>query len=107
MMGVPVNTATILIGDNQSVQTSGSTPSSSLSKKHLAIAYHKIRESVAAGIMLFAWIESILNIADLLNKPLNGMRHMSLTSYWLFGKGQWFAKGSIKDASIDEHSDGN
>ena len=106
MMGVPINTSTILIGDNRSVQTSGSTPSSSLSKKHLAIAYHKIRESVAAGIMLFAWITSSMNIADLLTKPLNGMKHRSLTSYWLFGKGQWFAKGSIKDAANDEPNDG-
>ena len=107
MMGVPINTATILIGDNQSVQTSGSKPSSSLAKKHLAIAYHKIRESLAAGIMLFAWIESILNIADLLTKPLNGMRHRSLTSYWLFGKGRWFPKWSIKeDPTHDEDNVG-
>ena len=94
MMGVPVTTSTILVGDNRSVQTSGSQPSSPLSKKHLSIAYHKIRETVAAGIMTFAWIGTNLNLADLLTKPLNGQRHRSLTSYFLFGKGQSFMKGS-------------
>ena len=102
MMGVPITTATLLIGDNKSVHVSGSTPSSSLSKKHLAISYHKIRETVAAGVMLFAWIGSLLNIADLLTKPLNGMRHRSLTSYWLFGKGQWFVKGSNNESAEDK-----
>ena len=81
---------------------SGSTPSSSLSKRHLAISYHKIRETVAAGIILFAWIGTLLNIADLLTKPLNGMRHRSLTSYWLFGKGQWFVKGKNNESASSE-----
>ena len=62
MMGVPINTFTVLIGDNSSVQISASTPSSSLTKKHLAIAYHRIRELVAAGITLFLWIGTLFNL---------------------------------------------
>ena len=101
MMGVPINTSTVLIGDNRSVQISASTPSSSLTKKHLAISYHKIRESVAAGITLFLWIGTLFNIADLLTKALNGQRHRSLTSYLLFGRGEKFMKGSNSNDVLD------
>ena len=105
MMGVPIDNATLIVGDNRSVQTSGSKPSSSLSKKHLSIAYHKVRENVAAGIIIFAWIGTKFNIADLLTKPLNGMSFRSLTSFWIFGKGLcWFAKGSVKSKSDDYES---
>ena len=103
MMGVPVIPSTILIGDNKLIQTSGSLPSSPLSKKHLAIAYHKIREAVAASIMTFVWIGTLLNIADLLTKPLNGMRHRSLTKAFMFCKGGWLEKGSI-NSEADEDS---
>jgi len=40
MLGVPVEGASALLGDNQSVITSCSLPSSNLKKKHNAIAYH-------------------------------------------------------------------
>ena len=107
MLGVPVNTATILVGDNRSVQISGSTPSSSLTKKHLAIAYHKIREAVAATIILFVWIKSSINIADLLTKALNGQKHRSLTSHLLFGRGESFVKGSDKNDPNDSKDSPN
>ena len=98
VMGVPVTISTILVGDNCLVQTSGSKPSSSLMKKHLSIVYHKIRETVAAGIMLFAWIGTVDDLADLVTKPLNRL----LTSYILFGKVKWLTKGSNKKKSNDE-----
>lgn len=95
MLGVPIENATLLIGDNRSVQTSGSIPSSTISKKHLSIAYHKVRENVAAGVIIFAWIGTQYNIADLLTKPLNGVLFRSLTAFILFGKGvSWLVKGS-------------
>ena len=43
-------------------------PSSSLKKKHNAIAYHKVRESVAAGIVQIHHIEGKENVADILTK---------------------------------------
>ena len=95
MMGTPITTSSVLLGDNRSVQTSGSQPSSQLSKKHLAIAFHKVRETVAAGILLFWWVSTIFNIADLLTKALNGQKHWSLTSYYTFGKKMDPMKGVI------------
>ena len=51
MLGVPVKSASPLLGDNQSIITSCTLPSSNLKKKHNAIAYHRIREAMAAGIL--------------------------------------------------------
>jgi hypothetical protein len=42
-----------------------------LKKKHNAIAYHRVRESIAAGIIRFFHIPSTKNLADILTKPLN------------------------------------
>ena len=49
MLGVPINDANIMLGDNQSTITSCTIPSSNLKKRHNAIAYHRVRESVAAS----------------------------------------------------------
>lgn len=45
-------------------------PSSQLKKKHNAIAYHRVREAIAAGIVRFVHIPSAENFADCLTKPL-------------------------------------
>ena len=58
MLGVPVQDASGLLGDNQSVITSCSIPFSNLKKKHNAIAYHRIREAVAAGIVKLKYVKS-------------------------------------------------
>ena len=49
-----------------------SVPSSILKKKHCTINYHRVRESIAAGIVRFFHIPSYKNIADYLTKPLAG-----------------------------------
>ena len=97
MLGVPIHTSCILLGDNKSVQISTSLPSSSLNKKHNAIACHKIREAAAAGIIVFAWICTFFNLADVLTKPLGGKAFVSLTWFLLFGKGTMFTMGSDKN----------
>ena len=71
MIGVEVNEPSILLVDNQSVVTNATLPSSCLKKKHNAIAYHKVREAVAAEIIRIAYIKSWENWADILTKPLS------------------------------------
>ena len=97
MLGVPIHTSCVLLGDNKSVQISTSLPSSSLNKKHNAIAYHKVREAAAAGILVFVWICTFFNLADVLTKPLGGKAFVSLTWFLLFGKGTMFTMGSDKN----------
>jgi hypothetical protein len=41
-----------------------------LKKKHNAIAYHRVREAIAARIMRFAYIKNEKNVINVLEKPL-------------------------------------
>lgn len=70
MLGVPIEGPSMLLGDNASVIASASVPSSPLRKKHNAIAYHQVREAIAAKIIRFAKINSKHNLSDCLTKPL-------------------------------------
>ena len=49
MMGIPVSEPAFIRGDNKSVLSNTSIPSSVLSKKSNSIAYHAVREGVAKG----------------------------------------------------------
>src|SRR5687768_16592573 len=70
MLGVPLEETSLLIGDNMSVILNTTLPFSMLKKKHNVIAYHKVREAIAAKIINFAHIDSKLHVADILTKPL-------------------------------------
>jgi hypothetical protein len=70
MMGVPVHGPTLMKGDNMAVVLNTTVPSSQLKKKHNAIAYHRVREAIAAGIIQFVHIPTGENYADCLTKPL-------------------------------------
>ena len=84
MLGVPINDASIVLGDNQSTITSATIPSSNLKKKHNAIAYHRIREAVAAGIVNLFHVPSEDNLADAFTKPLGGHKLRGLFQRFLF-----------------------
>jgi hypothetical protein len=83
MLGVPIDGPTDLLGDNKSVITNCSIPSSTLKKKHNAIAYHRVREAVAAGVIRLGHIPSQSNIADILTKPLGPQVHYPLMKDFL------------------------
>ena len=70
MFGVPVDGPARVMCDNQSVVKNGSFPESALRKKHCSIAYHIVRESIAAERMLLYWESSNSNLADLFTKVL-------------------------------------
>ena len=83
MMGVPLDGPTLMYCDNESVTKNASIPISTMSKKHDAICYHKIRESVVAGWLQIAWIKSENNLADLFTKVLNRVRRQDLIKHML------------------------
>ena len=70
MMGIPVVETTFVYGDNKSVLCNTSIPDSTLKKKSQSIAYHFVREGAARGEWRTAYINTHLNPADLLTKPL-------------------------------------
>ena len=84
MLGVQVNEPTLMLCDNKSVVINTSIPSSQLKKKHNAIAYHRVREAIAANIVRIAHVPSAENVADVLTKPLPGPAYESLVYPWLF-----------------------
>ena len=63
-----------MFGDNKSVVTSSTVPHSLLSKRHNILSYHRVREAIAAKILVFHWCDSSQNKSDILSK------------YWEFSK---------------------
>lgn len=78
MFGIPIEGEARVLCDNESVVKSSSYPESSLKKKHCSVAYHKVRENVAAGKVLIYYEESKWNLADLLTKPLSASKRRPL-----------------------------
>ena len=52
MMGIPIDGSASVFCDNMSVVMNTTHPESMLKKKHNAIAYHRVHETIAAGIIL-------------------------------------------------------
>jgi len=67
-LGVPLKGKGYLFGDNESVVQSGSVPHSRLNKRHNALSYHRVREAIAAGILIFTHVKGQLNPSDILSK---------------------------------------
>ena len=78
MMGIPLAGPARVMCDNQSVVISGSFPESTLKKKHCSIAYHRVREAVAAGKLLIYYERTASNIADLFTKVLTANKRFPL-----------------------------
>ena len=86
-MGVALDGPSWLLGDNKSVIDSSTVPSSMLNKQHNALAYHKVRATVAVGFLRFCWINGKQNAADVLTKYLPYSVFRPLIEPLLFWKG--------------------
>ena len=78
MMGVPVTEPSRIYCDNESVVKNTTFPESALKKKHCSIAYHRIRESVAAEKIIIFHENTSTNLADLFTKVLPFERRSKL-----------------------------
>ena len=54
--------------DNRSVVTSATLPHSTLTKRRNILAFHRVREAIAAKLISFYWIQSAYNLSDMLSK---------------------------------------
>ena len=68
MLGIPMDGPAWMFGDNLSVINSSTIPSSTLKKRHHFLAYHRVREAIAAGILRFAHISGKENPSDILTE---------------------------------------
>jgi hypothetical protein len=78
MFGVPIEGSANVFCDNESVVKSSGVPESRLKKKHCSIAYHRVREAIAAGTLLVYYERSESNLADLLTKILTANKREPL-----------------------------
>jgi hypothetical protein len=72
MMGIELDGATNVFCDSSSIVTNSTKPESTLKRKHTSIAYHRVREGQAAGVIRIAFEDGSTNLADILTKPLSG-----------------------------------
>lgn len=84
MLGTPVVGPALMLGNNKSVMLNTSTPSSMLKKKHLSIAYRRVREAIAARACSFAHVSSESNLSDCLTKPLCNIKFHNCVKPLLF-----------------------
>jgi hypothetical protein len=83
-LGVKVEHASLVCGDNMGVIQNVTLKDSLLKKKHVAISYHKSRECVAAGIAHPVKTKGKNNFADILTK---GQTHKDFST--LVGAIMW------------------
>ena len=74
MFGVPIDGPANVFCDNNSVVINATIPTSPLKKKHNAIAYHRVREAIAARTIQVAKVKSEENLADAFTKSLSGTK---------------------------------
>jgi hypothetical protein len=67
-MGILIDDASYVYGDNMSVLYNTTNPESTLKKKLNSIAYHLCRESVAMDEMRVGYVKTDDNFADLMTK---------------------------------------
>lgn len=84
MMGIPIDGPSLVKVDNMSVFNNTTKPESVLKKKSNSIAYHYVRESVAAGVIRVGWEPSESNLADMLTKIQSGPVRKRLADMVLF-----------------------
>ena len=70
VMGIPFSDPCFIYGDNQSVFFNTSLPESALKMKLNSIAYHSVREGVAADEWITRYESGDNNRSDLLTKPI-------------------------------------
>ena len=91
-MGVPIDGPAWMAGDNQSVITSSVTPHSQLSRRHVALSWHRTREAISAKVIFFVKILGAQNPSDVMTKFQGYAEFWPLVQPLLFWKGETMLK---------------
>ena len=95
-----------LFGDNRSVITSSTIPHSALNKRHIALAYHKVRESIAGRILNFIHIDGKSNPSDVLSKHCGFQQAYPILQPLLFWKGDPIKRNNDSKHNNYDHTRG-
>ena len=91
-----------MFGDNETVVNTASAPHGKLHKRHNALAFHKTRWCIAAGVVYFHHARGETNPADILSK------HWDYPSVWsqlrplLFWRGDTGVLAKIDEETEDD-----
>jgi hypothetical protein len=80
---------------------SATIPTSSLKKRHNALSFHRVREAIAAKILMFLKIEGKLNHSDILSKHCGHQQLYPIVQKLLLYRGKL---GDDKDIDKDNSS---
>jgi hypothetical protein len=86
-LGVRVSDKSFMFGDNESVVNSSIKPEAKLHKRHNALSFHRVRECIAAGFIVFTHIPGVNNPADILSKHWGYAQIWSLLKPLMFHAG--------------------
>jgi len=86
-----------MFGDNKSMITNGSVPHSKIGKRHLALAYHKVQQAVASGMIVLTHVEGELNVADTPSKHWSSYQKIWPLLFWHHGDTQDIPKQEKPD----------
>ena len=78
MLGIPIESETRVLCDNESVVKKRTNSEARLSKNHSSIAFHRIRECVASKMNILYHEKGESNLADILTKVLPVERRTTL-----------------------------
>ena len=88
MLGIPVDEPAFEFGDNKSVLANTTVPGSMIKKKMNSPSYHFIQEGCARDEWCTAYVNTLLNFADLFTKCLLPGEKRSLFVkkflYWIY-----------------------
>ena len=70
IMDMTMGSKSFLFGDNRAVVTSATLPHSTLTNHHNILAFHRVREAIAAKLIAFYWIQSAYNLSDMLSEHI-------------------------------------
>lgn len=87
-----------MFGDNEAVVNGASLPHSKLGKRHNALAYHRTRTCIAAGMVQYNHMDGDKNPADILSK------HWAMHKVWDTLKPLMFGRGDANEATVDDKS---
>eukprot|EP00978_Attheya_sp_CCMP212_P025677 scaffold83054_cov28-Attheya_sp.AAC.2 len=86
MFGIPVELPINIFCDNRSVVNSSTRLEARLTKKHLGICFHQVREACANGIARVGKEDGLTNLSDLLTKMVDTSKRWSILQI-IFPKG--------------------
>ena len=86
-LGAPLREKCFIFGDNESVVDSASIPHAKVYKRYIARSFHRVRKSIAVGVMLFRFLVGKDNLVDILSKHWGNQQVWKILQPILFWRG--------------------